>query len=72
MPSTKYPCYSAVHIPGVPGTFANIIVEVDDETREVLSFATLDGQPVSDPDTSTQPSTPEAAKAPSASPKPKE
>lgn len=70
MSSTKYPCYGSVHIPGVPGTFANIIVEVDDVTHEVLSFATLDGQPVPDP---ARPSTPkEAAPAPSDTPKTKE
>jgi hypothetical protein len=71
MSSTKYPCYGAVHIPGVPGTFANVIVEIDDDTREVLSQAPLPGIAVtpSEPDTSTQPTTPEAAPAPSDTPK---
>jgi hypothetical protein len=71
MPSTKYPCYGSVHIPGVPGTFANVIVEVDDDTHEVLSETPFPGVAVTpgDPDTSTQPSVPEAAQAPSDTPK---
>ncbi len=72
MSSTKYPCYGSVHIPGIPGAFANVIVEVDDDTHKILGIMTFDGQPVPDP-TSTQPSTPEAAPAPSdRSKKPKE
>lgn len=72
MPSTKYPCYGSVHIPGVPGTFANVIVEVDDATHEVLGKTTFDGQPVPD-STSSQSSIPkEEAKAASDTPKTKE
>ncbi len=71
MSSTKYPCYdNPVHIPGIPGTFANVIVEIDDNTREVLGVTAFDGTPL-DP-TSLQPLIPEAAKASSAPPKSKE
>jgi hypothetical protein len=79
MSSTKYPCYGAVHIPGVPGIFSNVIVEIDDVTREVLSITTFDGKPVPDPAQSSTPKeatktsdtslTPEAAKAPSDTPR---
>jgi hypothetical protein len=71
MSSTKYPCYGAVHIPGVPGTFANVIVEIDDATREVLAVTALDGSPLPDP-TSLQPTTPPEAKPSLDTPKPKE
>ena len=72
MSSTKYPCYdSPVHIPGIPGTFANVIVEIDDVSHEVLSVTTFDGQPVPD-STSTQPSIPEDAPASSDTPESKE
>jgi hypothetical protein len=64
MSSTKYPCYdSPVHIPGVPGVFSGVIVEVDDASHEVLGIYTFDGQPVPEP---TQPSTPKDTKAPDA------
>lgn len=75
MSSTKYPCYGSVHVPGIPGTFANVIVEVDDVTRELLAVTAFDGSPLPDPatSTSTQPTAPkEAAKSSSVSPKPKE
>ena len=72
MPSTKYPCYGGVHIPGIPGVFANVIVEINDNTREVLAVTTFDGQPVPDPATSTQPSTPPEAKPSLDTPKTKE
>jgi hypothetical protein len=48
----KYYCYTARSLPYIAGTFANVIVEVDDATNAVLSIAPLT------PDTTAMPEQP--------------